>query len=264
MLRQVISEDTSATMRNMLEQVVCDKVEGTGKNAYVSGYRIGGKTGTSTNTVKEAATGLKEYIVSFIGVAPMDDPQVCVLVLLRNPDESCGTYASGGNMGAPTVGRIMADILPYLGVEANYTEEEMQNIDRSVPSLVNMELSEAIALVESQNLTYRVIGSGATITEQLPMANSVVAAQSQIVLFAGGEKSEELEEVPDLTNLTYSIARQRLGYLALYINTDCANITNSQTVVVTRQSIPAGEMVEHGTVISVSLADTDASMNGQY
>ena len=263
-LRQVISEDTSAAMRGMLEKVVCDKVDGTGKNAYVAGYRIGGKTGTSTNTVKEAQTGEKEYIVSFIGVAPMDDPQVCVLVLLRDPDPACGVYVSGGNMGAPTVGNIMADILPYLGVEANYSEAELLTIDRSVPKLVDMSLAEAEAALEAQNLTYRVIGPGSTVTMQLPAANSVVAAQSQIVLFADGTPSEDLEEVPDLTNLTYSIARQRLGYLALFINTDSNSVSDSQTVVVTRQSIPPGEKVEHGTVVTVSLSDTDASMNGQY
>ena len=263
-LRQVISNETSKTMCRMLEQVVCDKEEGTGKNAYVAGFRIGGKTGTSTNTVKEAATGEKEYIVSFIGVAPMDDPQICILVLLRNPDEACGTYVSGGNMGAPTVGNMMADILPYLGVEANYTEEELQFIDRSVPNLVDMSVGEAGALLESQNLTYRVIGEGSTVTEQLPAPNSVVAAQSQIVLFANGVKSEDLEEVPDLTNMTYSIARQRLGYLALFLHTSSNNISDSQTVVVTKQSIEPGTKVEHGTVIEVSLVDTDSSMNGQY
>ena len=263
-LRQVISEKTSEEMRYMLEQVVCDKVEGTGKNAYVAGYRIGGKTGTSTNTVKEAQTGAKEYIVSFIGVAPMDDPQVCVLVLLRNPDESCGVYVSGGNMGAPTVGGIMADILPYLGVEPNYSEEELQIIDRSVPNLVGTDLVSAQAQLSALNLSYRVIGYGGHVTMQLPAPNSVVAAQSQIVLFADGEESGDLEEVPDLTNLTYSIARQRLGYLALFIRTTGNNITDPEADLVMHQSIEPGTKVEHGTVIEVTLSNTNASMNGHY
>jgi stage V sporulation protein D (sporulation-specific penicillin-binding protein) len=263
-LRQVISEETSAEMRAMLEQVVCDKEEGTGKNAYVAGYRIGGKTGTSTNTVKEAQTGSKEYIVSFLGVAPMDNPQVCVLVLLRNPDEACGVYVSGGNMGAPTVGKIMADILPYLGVEAIYTEEELQTIDRSVPNVVTMDVEAAQATLAAQGLAYRVIGNGSTVTMQLPAANSVVAAQSQIVLFADSESSSDLEEVPDLSYLTYSIARQRLGYLALFIRSDTNNITDPEQDLVASQSIAPGTKVEHGTVVEVTLANTDASMNGQY
>ncbi|MCD8002222.1 MAG: stage V sporulation protein D, partial [Oscillospiraceae bacterium] len=114
-IRQVISEETSEIMRGILEQVVSDSTEGTGKNAYVSGYRIGGKTGTSTDTVTEAATGAKKYIVSFIGFAPADDPEICILVLLKNPSSDTGVAVSGGNMGAPTVANMMADILPYLG-----------------------------------------------------------------------------------------------------------------------------------------------------
>ena len=263
-IRQVISEETSGIMRSMLEQVVCDKVEGTGKNAYVAGYRVGGKTGTSTDTVQEAKTGRKEYIVSFIGVAPMDDPQICILVLLDDPDEACGVYVSGGNMGAPTVGNMMADILPYLGVEANYTDEEKEFMDRSVPNLVGLPLQVAQQRLVEQGLTYRVIGAGDQITLQMPDANSVVAAQSQIVLFADGTPSEDLEEVPNLLGLSYDIARQRLGYQALFINTDSHSVSDSQTVVVARQSVEPGEKVEHGTVIRVSLADTDTSTNGRY
>ena len=263
-IRQVISRETSETMCRMLEQVVCDKVEGTGKNAYVAGYRIGGKTGTSTDTVQEAATGTKEYIVSFIGVAPMDDPQICILVLLDNPDEACGVYVSGGNMGAPTVGNMMADILPYLGVEPSYTEEELEFMDRSVPNLVGLPLNVAEQLLEDQGLTWRVIGDGSSVTIQMPAANSVVAAKSQIVLFADGIPSPDLEEVPDLTGLPYDIARQRLGYLALFINTDSHSVLDSQSVVVARQSIEPGEKVEHGTVVRVTLTDTDTSTNGRY
>ncbi len=264
LIRQVISEETSANMRTMLEQVVCDKVEGTGKNAYVAGFRVGGKTGTSTDTVQEAKTGIKEYIVSFIGVAPMDDPQICILVLLDNPDEACGVYVSGGNMGAPTVGNMMADILPYLGVEANYTEAEKEWMDRSVPNITGLPVSVAQQRLEEQGLTYRVIGGGENVTLQMPAANSVVAAKSQIVLFADAAPSEDLEEVPDLSRLPYDIARQRLGYLALFINTDSHNVTGSDSQVVAHQSIEPGEKVEHGTVIRVSLTDSDTSTNGRY
>ena len=263
-IRQVISRETSATMCSMLEQVVCDKVEGTGKNAYVAGFRVGGKTGTSTDTVQEAKTGLKEYIVSFIGVAPMDDPEICILVLLDNPDEACGVYVSGGNMGAPTVGNMMADILPYLGVEANYTEQELEFMDRGVPNIVGLPVQVAQQRLEEQGLTFRVIGAGENVTLQMPAAGSVVAAKSQIVLFADAQPSEDLEEVPDLSFLTYDIARQRLGFYALFISTDYRNITDSQTLVVARQSIEPGEKVEHGTVIRVTLTDTDTSANGRY
>ena len=263
-IRQVISKETSEAMCRMLEQVVCDKKEGTGKNAYVAGYRVGGKTGTSTDTVQEAQTGHKEYIVSFIGVAPMDDPQICILVLLDNPDEACGVYVSGGNMGAPTVGNMMADILPYLGVEANYTEQELEFMDRSVPNLVSLPVEVAQQRLVEQGLTYRVIGDGDTVTLQMPDANSVVAAKSQIVLFADREPSEDLEEVPNLQGLTYDIARQRMGYQALFINTDSHALDDSNTVVVARQSVEPGEKVPHGTVVRVTLVDMDTSTNGRY
>ena len=115
LVRRVISEETSATVRSILEQVVGDPNEGTGRNAAVEGYRIGGKTGTSTKTTQEIA-GTKEYIVSFIGVAPADDPELALLVLLDNPSSESGIYISGGQMAAPVVGDMLADILPYLGI----------------------------------------------------------------------------------------------------------------------------------------------------
>ena len=262
-IRQVISEETSKTMCRMLEAVVGDKKDGTGKNAYVAGYRIGGKTGTSTDTVMEAQTGEKQYIVSFIGVAPTDDPKICILALLDNPDAACGTAVSGGAMGAPTVGNMMADILPYLGVEPNYTQQELENMDRSVPDLTGMTVSEAQYALERLGLSYRSYGDGAKVTMQLPAANSTVAAKSQIVLYADREPPAEQTEVPDLTGLTYDIARQRLGYDALFICTGSHSVTDSQTVVVARQSIAPGENVDFGTVVEVSLVDTDANASAR-
>ena len=261
-VRQVVSEQTSRTVCEILEKVVCDKVDGTGKNAYVAGYRIGGKTGTSTDTVKEAG-GVKKYIVSFLGVAPMDDPQIAILVLLDNPTSET-VYVSGGNMGAPTVGNIMADVLPYLGVEAVYTDEEAANMDRSVPQVTGLSVGEAQALLSSQGLGFRVIGEGGEVTMQLPSVNTVVAANSEILLYAGSEPSESLEEMPDLAGLTYSVARQRLGYYGLFIKNGSNKLDDSQFVVVSRQSIEPGTEVEHGTVVEVTLVDMDSSVYGQY
>ena len=263
-VRQVISEETSATVRGIMEQVVGDRVEGTGKNAYVAGYRIGGKTGTSTNTVKEGETGEKEYIVSFIGVAPMDDPQIAILVLLDCPSQATGIYPSGGQMGAPTVGKMMADILPYLGVEAQYTEDEVQRMDRSVPSLVGLSVEEAQSNLMADGFNFRVIGPGGAVTKQLPSAGAVVAVGSQVILYADAEPSEEQEEVPDLTGLTYSIARERLGYYGLFLRTNSSLYYESATIQVTTQSIVPGTLVDHGTVVEVSLADKDATNYGMY
>lgn len=253
-VRQVISEQTSQTVCEMLEQVVGDPKEGTGKNAYVAGYRIGGKTGTSTDTTKEASTGQREYIVSFIGVAPMDDPKIAILVLLDNPGTT-KAFASGGQMAAPAVGRMMADILPYMGFEPSYNETEEQTIDRSVPSIKDMSLSEAQAAISKAGFTYRVIGEGNTVTNQLPAANSVIAAGSQVIIYCGTDPSAQNETMPDLTGLTYSVARQQLGGYALYIRATGGAITDPSSVVVTKQSVDAGAQVEHGKVIEVTVVD---------
>ena len=260
-VRQVISEETSKTVCEMLEQVVGDKVEGTGKNAYVAGYRIGGKTGTSEKVAQDAAGGNKEYIVSFLGVAPMDDPQVAVLVLLDSPSNETGIYISGGRMGAPTVGNIMADILPYMGVEPQYTADEEQTVDRAVPKVTGMTTDDAAAKLTGEGFTYRVIGAGGAVTAQIPAANAIVAANSQVILYCGAEPSADLETVPDLTGTTYSIARQTMGNLALYIKAS-GPITDPTAIVVSKQSIAAGTAVAHGTVVEVTVADN--SMQGRY
>lgn len=264
-LRQVISEDSSAVIRELLEAVVGDKTEGTGKNAYVAGYRIGGKTGTSEKVAQIAAGQLqKEYIVSFVGVAPIDDPQIVILTLLDTPSEATGIYISGGQMGAPTVGKMLADILPYMGIEAQFTEEELGNMDKTVPNVAGLSLDEATGILQQQYLAVRTVGAGNTVTAQLPAANQVIAKDSQVILYLGAEPSDEEEEMPDLTGLTYSIARQRLGYYGLFIKCDTGGVLDAETVVVTAQSVEPGVFLEHGAVVTVTLADTDTSMLGRY
>jgi len=260
-IRQVISGETSKTVCSLLEQVVGDKVEGTGKNAYVAGYRIGGKTGTSEKVAQDVAGGDKEYIVSFIGVAPIDNPKIAILVILDTPSNSTGIYISGGQMGAPTVGKMFTDILPYMGYQPQYTAEELTKDDKTVPSLNGMTSTEALSKVTSSGLTARVIGTGGTVTAQIPAANSVIAAGSQVVIYCDVTPSTEMEVMPDLTGMTYSLARQNLGSYALYVKAS-GPITDSTSVVVTNQSVEAGTAVAHGTVIEVTVADT--SNLGRY
>ncbi len=262
-VRQVISEETSAEVCKILEQVVSDSTEGTGKNAYVAGYRIGGKTGTSEKVAQSLETGEQEYIVSFIGFAPADDPKIAILVLLDNPLQPSKIYTSGGQMVAPVVGKMMADILPYLGVEAQYTQTELENLDRSMPSITGIPVEAAQQELTDSGFTYRVIGDGTTVTAQLPAANALIAANSEVIIYAGAEPSADLEEMIDLTDLTYSIARQRLGYLGLFISTD-SSVTDADKQLVTAQSIEIGEDIEHGTVINVTLVSGGDAMLGRY
>ena len=230
----------------------------------MAGYEIGGKTGTSEKVAQDAAgAAQKEYIVSFIGVAPASDPQVVILVLLDTPSHETGIYISGGNMGAPTVGRIMADVLPYLGVEADYSEQELQVIDKTVPDVKGMSLTEAQNAVTQAGLTYRVIGEGETVTDQLPTAYSVIASESQIILYAGADPSPDLEAVPSLINYSYRDAALILSNYGLFVQAD-GSVTNPQYQMVSTQSIPEGEMVEHGTVVHVTLVSGDTDILGHY
>ena len=257
-VRQVISEETSKRVCAILETVVGSS-GGTGKNAYVAGYRIAGKTGTSTNTVLEADKNVKEYKVSFIGFAPADDPQVAVLVVLDNPSKSSGLYISGGVMAAPTVGNIFADILPYLEVETVYTEEELAVKDITVPMLRGAAVNDARSELEALGFTVRIAGAGDTVTDQMPAANAVIANGSQVVIYAGEIKEAEAVKMPDLGGLTVSQARSKLQDQGLYMSTSGVSDTSS-TVIATRQSVAAGESVPRGSVIEVTFRDYNKSI----
>lgn len=262
-LRQVISEETSAEIREILEKVVSDTKEGTGKNAYVAGYRIGGKTGTSTKTVLEAG-GTKEYIVSFIGFAPADKPEICILVLLDNPSSATGQYISGGNMAAPTVGKMFADILPYMGILPVYTEAEKALMDRYVPNILGLEISKAGSILGESGLGCSVYGSGNSVVDMLPEAGSSVAPGSQIILYTEANTETKNCEVPNLEGLTYLEARDTLDQLGLYVRTNSPRPADSSTMLVNRQDAPAGTVVPWGSIINVGLIDCDASIYGIY
>ena len=253
-VRQVISAETSAVCCSILEQVVGSQ-QGTGKNAYVAGYRVGGKTGTSTKTTVEASTGVKEYIVSFIGIAPADDPEIAVLVLLDAPSPESGIYISGGQMAAPVVGNIMAEVLPYLGVEPVYTEEEMALADKTVPLLSGLGLEEALAALEEAGLAGRSVGDGETVTAQIPAAEAVVAAGSEVLLYCGAEPETSGVTMPSLAGLTYAEARSVMAEQGLYICDD-STMLPGDSVTVVKQGIAAGDMVAPGTVVEVTLSDS--------
>ena len=261
-VRQVVSEETSASVRRILEQVVSDQTEGTGHNAYVAGYRIGGKTGTSTKTTKEIS-GEKEYIVSFIGFAPADDPEVAILVLLDDPRPESGIYISGGQMAAPVVGKMMADILPYLGYEPEYTDSELAAADKAVPELTGMSITQAKSALSESGLGCRVIGEGDTVTDQLPRAGAVIAAGSEVLLYAGQNPAPTTETMPDLRGLSYEAARQRLGELGLYLTAE-NGVTDPAAQLVSAQSTAPGEELAHGSVVGVTLYENEASMLGEY
>ena len=188
MLRQVIRPETSQKVCRILEQVVGDPKEGTGHNAAVLGYRIGGKTGTSEKVSLEARTGEKEYIVSFIGFAPADDPQIALLVFLDTPSYESGVYISGGQMAAPVVGNMLADILPYLGIEPAESGDSHSSV---TPALEGLELTEAAARLQKEDLRMRTVGEGDYVSAQLPRPGRRIAGQSQVILYLGTQAPED-------------------------------------------------------------------------
>lgn len=262
LVRQVVSEETSVAVRRILERVVGDPKDGTGRNAAVAGYRIGGKTGTSEKVSLEAQTGEKEYIVSFVGFAPADKPKIALLVFLDTPSSESGIYISGGQMAAPVVGAMLADILPYLGVEADNAEAGAHG-DVRMPPVEGLSLREAKEKLEASELRFRKIGDGDTVTDQLPAAGVSLAEGTEVIVYLGAEPSQETETVPDLTGMPYDEARDTLSYYGLYIRTNSPLFADGSQRIGSQNAAP-GSQRRHGDVIQVTLISGDDSLLGKY
>ena len=253
-VRQTIRKETSDIMRTLIQSVV---EEGTAKNAQVAGFSIGGKTGTSEkiDVFDENGQRVLDKIVSFVGIAPMENPEYIVLVALDTPSRATGIYISGGVMAAPTVGAVMADILPYLGVQRNYTENDAAGRTIVMENLADLTRKEAEALLKAQSLTAKTVGNGETVTGQIPAAGQRVPGMSEVLLYMGEDAPEVTVEVPDFSGMNRAQAAAAAGQLGLYIL-----VTGSDEiapkVVVTLQDIPAGTQVAAGATIQLQFTDT--------
>ena len=256
-IRQVISAETSAYMREAMQAVV---EGGTGKNAYVPGYRVGGKTATSEIDKLRDSEGKEidtenRYTASFIGVAPMDDPQIAVLVAINDLPESAAH--GGGAIAAPVVGRIMEDVLPYVGITPVYSDEENDRRELTVPSVIGSTESEAAAALEQVGFSYRVVGEGDKVTDQVPSGGVRIPASGKVILYMGESKTTEQVEVPDLTGLTPDECRSVLEEYGLYLKQKgvaSSQVTGSTTA--SKQSPAAGTKVNIGAVVTVEFSDT--------
>ena len=246
-VRQVISEQTSATVRECLEYVVAS---GTGKNGQVAGYRIGGKTGTAD----KGQSG--DVVVSFLCFAPADDPQIMMLITMDTPSRSTGTYVSGGNMVAPYSSAIMSEILPYLGIEPSYSAEELMGVDTTVPNVIGMSVEEAKDRLKERGFACKVEGDGETITDQTPVGGAIIPGKSTVVLYAGAEKPDKMCKVPSLVGRTAAEANTAATNAGLLIRFTGTTSSESNTVLVFSQELEAGTEVPAGTVITVRLGDT--------
>ena len=255
-VRQTIRPETSDTMRTLIESVV---TEGTAKNAKVAGFSIGGKTGTSEkiDVFDENGQRVQDKIVSFVGIAPMDDPEYIVLVALDTPSRQTGIYISGGVMAAPTVGAVMADILPYLGVSRSFSEEDVAGKKIVVPDLRNLTEKGTKSKLKSMDLQARFSGTGETVTGQIPAPGQTVPGGSEVLVYLGQEPEQTLVTVPDFTGMNRQQAADAAGKLGLYLLVT-GNDEISQQVTVTAQSEPKDSQVPLGTTITLTFADLTA------
>ena len=247
--RQVISESTSAVIRKNMEYVA----EHGAKNALVAGYRVGAKTGTSQKVAKIRATGDNYlYIGSCVSVAPANDPEIAVLVLL---DEPKGSKYYGGIISAPVNGEIMRDILPYIGYEPTYSETELKNLATTVPETVGNTLSDAKAKISSAKLKCQVQGSGDKVLRQLPESGNQVLAGGVVILYTE-EQENKTVTVPNLVGLTANEVNSKAASSG--INVEFSGNITSGGLSSYKQSIEAGQTVSAGTIVTVYFRDNSA------
>lgn len=247
---QVISEQTSKQVCSMMEKVVS---EGGGKNAYVAGYQICGKTGTSQKVAEMLSTGTSGlYVASFCGVAPANDPEIAVLVLL---DEPHGSAYYGGTISAPVAGQIFSDILPYLGYEPQYTESELASLAIPVPSVTGKTVAEAKTTLNSENLTYKVIGDGEKVIKQLPESSKSIKSGGLVVLYTTEDAEVTKANVPSFTHMT--VSQVNAAASAANVNVEFSGNIKGAGTKAYKQSVAAGTAVDQGTVITVYFRDDD-------
>lgn len=249
LVRRIVSEETSKTVRELLENAVN---VGSGQNAYIKGYRVAGKTGTS----EKIPRGQHKYIASFVGFAPANDPKVACLVLVDEP--SYGSYY-GGAVVAPVVGKILEDTLKYLGIEPQYTTEEKTTIDISVPDVEGLDVSIAKKKLTDMGLKYTIIGGGEKVVNQMPASNASLNAGSVVVLYTESTTAEEKVTVPDVKNKSLARVKSILSSAGLNLSIVGAGATgaDSDRTVAEKQTPEAGASVARGSIIQVEFRFLD-------
>lgn len=250
-VRQVISEETSAKVRECLEWVVSD---GGGRNGQVTGYRIGGKTGTADKTGTKTNDNPKgDVVVSFMCFAPADDPKYIMLLTMDTPRRDTGTAVYGGTMVAPVAGQIMGEILPALGIEPNYSASELASADAAVPYVVGKSAADAKAALKAAGFACTTVGSGDTVTDQTPAGGAIVPNNASIVLYLGVEKPNAPSTVPNVVGKTPAEANKALTNAGLIMKVTGATSTGGSTGSVTAisQSAEAGTELAAGSVVTV-------------
>ncbi|HZK21011.1 MAG TPA: penicillin-binding transpeptidase domain-containing protein [Oscillospiraceae bacterium] len=236
--RQAISKSTADTVISMMEQVV---ERGTGKNAYIAGYRVAGKTGTSEKLTKD-----NEYIASFVGFAPANDPKIAVLIVIDEPQ----VYNHGGGaIAAPVANEVLEQSLRYLNIEPVYTDEELSKLSASAPNVSGLSVSEAKNTVQRGGFTARVVGGGEKVIAQSPKGGSTLPKNGVIILYTESGKTSTTGTIPDLKGLSISEANRRAVNAGFNIR--ISGSTPDGEVKSYRQSIAPLAKAELGTIITV-------------
>ncbi|MBQ3519354.1 MAG: PASTA domain-containing protein [Clostridia bacterium] len=249
--RQVISDKTATTILSYMEEVI---KQGTGTNAYVPGYRIAGKTGTSEKLGTEEVV----YIASFAGVAPADDPEVAVLIII---DEPGGVDYSGGVIAAPVGGEVFGKVLPYLGIEPVYSDDELEDMSNVVPSVVGDTLEDAEEKLNLADFEVRIIGDGDSVISQTPAGGRMLMSGGTVILYTQTDLPAETAEVPDFTGMSVSEANYYASLYGLNIEISGSAMMTSD-VVAYRQAIEPGTVVELGSIITVDFRSNTAYDDG--
>lgn len=244
--RQVISESVSEEMRGIMEE---NCISGSGKNGYVAGYRVGGKTGTSEKLIDVNDDGADDYIASFCGFAPANNPQYAALVFFDAP---LGGNYYGSAVAAPVFASIMSEVLPYLEVVAQYTDEEASNIDTAAGAYSGMSVDDAVAAAERDGFTVTVKGEGSTVVSQNPATGASMPTGGTIVLYTDQSGTDEKVTVPNLVGFSVSEVNDIASSYGL--NVSVTGMVSSSDSTSTTQSVPEGTEVAPGTVITVTFS----------
>lgn len=249
--RQIVSEETSKTMREQLEAVVSTNPS---HNAYIQGYRIGGKSGTAEI---RATTDIEDdYVASYCCFAPADDPEIIMLIQADYPNPEIGYY--GSKVVTPYARDIMEEILPYMGLYPEYTDEEAKEMNVTVPLLQDAELSAAESTLEQLGLTYEVVGSGSTVVSQSPTTGTSVAKGGKVLLYTEQTTTRDLVTVPNLIGMTASQANETLSYYGLNYSLMGAS-ASSEGALVKSQSAAEGTQLQRGSSITLTLSAGEAT-----
>lgn len=251
-IRQVISADTSEKVRKMMKSVVDN---GTGKNGYVAGYSVGGKTGTSTKLGESKEGEGDKYIVSFGAIAPSDDPEIAMLIIVDEPNQDLG----GGALCAPIAAQVTQEAMNVLGIEPKYNDSEMKDLSKQTPNVVGKSLDEAKKTLEENNLNFVVVGDDSTVTRQCPSGADTVPNGGTVYLYTDDAEKQTVI-VPNFAGLTVNEAKDLASSSNLNIQI-AGNSMSSGTVVAYRQSEEKQAKVEKGTVVTVTFKNTQSVLD---